>query len=425
MLKLTIRNRIHAHAAFASVFSAYVLIGIIWLPLLYLFFAIMHFRLGHLLPHATLVNDPPCAVPECDFSVFWSVGKLARRGDFTGLYTPAQLLLWGREVLLPSIRQLDWFYPPPSLLPVAAISFFPFNIAYFVWTIGFAAVGTLLLRWAGLAWSVIIVSLLSPAALWTMEMGQFEILTNALLVAGLLTMRRRSAAAGAWLGLLVLKPQTGLLGPVAVLARRDFKALIVFIGIVAAIVAFTTALFGMVAWRAYLVHGLATSRMLLTQPHPPGVERGVSIFWMLRSLGAGLPASYAVQGLSTLASVGLTWLVWRRPHICSLDRMALTVFLTLLATPYGYVDDMVAYSVALAALAQARGWRIGLLDALFWLWPALCPFVFAATGMVCTPLIVALALARTWRDAGIGLPWRALMQPVPLHISAPNQQSGD
>ena len=80
--------------------------------------------------------------------------------------------------------------------------------------------------------------------------------------------------------------------------------------------------------------------------------------------------------------------------------------------------NMVAYSVALAALAQARGWRIGPLDALFWLWPALCSIVFAATGTLCTPLIVVLALARTWRDAGIGLPWRASTQPVSLLTAA-------
>ena len=160
----------------------------------------------------------------------------------------------------------------------------------------------------------------------------------------------------------------------------------------------------MAAWRAYLTHGLVTSRIMLTMLHPAGIENGISSFWMLRSFGASLPASYAVQGFATLVSVGLTWLVWRRPGTPVLDRMALTVFLTLLTVPFGYVDDMVAYSVALAALAQARGWRIGPLDALFWLWPALCSIVFAATGTLCTPLIVVLALARTWRDAGIGLP---------------------
>ena len=68
-------------------------------------------------------------------------------------------------------------------------------------------------------------------------MGQFEVMTNTLLVAGLLTIHRRPASAGIWLGLLVLKPQTGLLGPVVLLARRDFKGLAVFAGVVIAILA--------------------------------------------------------------------------------------------------------------------------------------------------------------------------------------------
>jgi hypothetical protein len=56
---------------------------------------------------------------------------------------------------------------------------------------------------------------------------------------------------------------------------------------------------------------------------------------------------------------------------------------------------MVAWSVAVAALAQARGWRINLLDAMFWLWPALCPVVFMQTGVLLTPLVVLLAVLRT------------------------------
>ncbi len=398
MRGLAAKPHLRNYAGAASLSAGYALIAVIWLPLLLLFLLIIRFRLAHLLPHAALMADPPCPNPECDFSVFWPAGRLARLGDFVSLYTPEKFQLWRQQVLLPSVQRLDWFYPPPSLLPVAAISYLPFNAAYFVWSAGFAAGGALLLRWAGLAWSVVVVGLLSPAALWTVEMGQFEIMSDALLVAGLMSAAGRPATAGAWLGLLVLKPQTGLLGPVALLARGELKALAAFAAVVAGILALTTVLFGMGVWRAYLAHGLATSHMSLSLAQPVGLKRGVSVFWMLRSFGAGLPVCYAGQGIATLAAICLAWRLWRQPAADQLDRMALTVFLTLLATPFGYVDDMVAWSVALAALAQRRGWRISLPDALLWLWPALCPMVFDATGLLLTPVVVAAAVTIvSWR----------------------------
>ncbi len=79
--------------------------------------------------------------------------------------------------------------------------------------------------------------------------------------------------------------------------------------------------------------------------------------------------------------------------------MALTVCLSLLATPYGFTYDMVAYSLALTMLAEARGWRIDPLDALAWLWPALCPVVVMRTGLLLTPLVVTMVSGRIW--------WRA------------------
>jgi hypothetical protein len=87
-----------------------------------------------------------------------------------------------------------------------------------------------------------------------------------------------------------------------------------------------------------------------------------------------------------------------------LDAVALTVFLSLLATPYGYVDDMVAYSIMLLALAERRGWKIAILDVLFIMWPALCSIVSQQTGVLLTPLIVLLAAARTWWRAGLPVP---------------------
>ena len=84
-----------------------------------------------------------------------------------------------------------------------------------------------------------------------------------------------------------------------------------------------------------------------------------------------------------------------------LDKAALTALLSRLATPYGYTDNMAASSVMLAALAERCGWRIGLREVVFWSWPALCPTVSVASGVLFTPLAVVLAAVGVWQGAAL------------------------
>ena len=129
---------------------------------------------------------------------------------------------------------------------------------------------------------------------------------------------------------------------------------------------------------------------------------------MLRSFGLGLSVAYTVQIVSALIAAGLTWRLWRTEGDAT-RRVALTVCLSLLVTPYGFTYDMTAYSAVLAMLAAQRGWRIGVSDAFFWLWPGLCPVVVMKTGLLLTPLVVTMAVVRIW---GVPhLPVRAAVLP--------------
>lgn len=161
--------------------------------------------------------------------------------------------------------------------------------------------------------------------------------------------------------------------------------------------------FGWPVWHAYLSNGLAMSKLMLdTLPLIPGSAAfGLSVFNMALSLKLGLPVSEALQGAVSVAAVLLTWRAWRS-FMPTQEKVALCAFLSLLATPYGGVDYMVGYSIALAMLAQTRGWYIDFLDVIFWLWPALCPVVYGATGVLLTPVVVALAAWRTWQRAPRG-----------------------
>jgi hypothetical protein len=238
-----------------------------------------------------------------------------------------------------------------------------------------------------------------------MEMGNIGIFCGACAVAGLLMADKAPFCSGAIISLLLCKPQSGLLAPIALLASRNVRAVLAGLALAAVVLGLETAAMGPAMWAHYAATGLAGARLTLTAEPPIGAERGVSVFWMLRGFGFGISAAYAGQAVAVVIAIFVTWRIWAGNALGNLDRMACTVFLCLLATPYGYVNDMVAYSIALVAQARARGWRIDLLDAALWLWPAICPVVWADFHILLTPLASGLAVARTYHRAGMRVPF--------------------
>jgi hypothetical protein len=403
MMVLTLlRSRLAAYWRIVSGGLSYPLLGIVWAEQFLQTARSLLPRFDLALSTALGTVWGPLACPECDFAAFWPAARLARMGDFSAIYDPARFEAYRQTVFFARIGVLDWFYPPPALLAVLPFGLLPFSAAFYVWTAILTGLAAWLLRLAGLPWTVVAVGILSPASLWNLELGQFGTITGAVLVYALLAAQTAPWRGGFALGALVIKPQTALLAPVAILAGRHWRTLCAAVMSVAGVLVLTTMVFGWPVWRAYLASGLAVSRRVIDAPAAAaGYERfGVSVFWMLRGLGAGIGIANAGQLAAALAAAGLTFTVWRRGIGDRFDRAALAVFLSLLATPYGYVDDMVAFSVVLAILAWRRQWRIDLLDVLFWTWPTLCPLVYGRTGLVLTPVVVGAATARLWVRAG-------------------------
>lgn len=393
--------------------ASYAVLGFFWAITLDVFWTKMAPRFAYILAGRPIGNDPPCPTPECDFSVFWPAGYMARTHELLQIYQPRIFEVWGQNIFFSGALHETFYYPPTMLLPGVMISYLPFEAAFFVWTAVGVALAAWLLRRAGFSWLVILCGLLSPAALWNAELGQVGALGGAILLAGLMALREAPGTAGALLGLLSLKPQIGVMVPAAFAGLRSLRAATGFAAVCVALILLSLALFGWPVWAEYLTAGRAAAAAVLEAPFLPAMASGtgVSVFWMLRSLGAGLPVAYAAQGvIAVLAMLGTAYL-WSRRAVPVLDVVALTVFLSLLAVPYGYGDDMVAWSVVLAALAARRGWRIGMLDALFWVWPAACQVVTVHTGVLLTPLVVALAVLRTLHEAGL-LHWRRVLHPA-------------
>ncbi len=395
-------DRLKHYGRLISTLATWPVLIIWWGKCLLVFAENMSVRLGHLSPAGMHIVDGPCGSPQCDFSAFWPAAGLAWAGQGALAYQPAALQALRVSLFGPGIDAPSWLYPPVSLLLMMPFAKLPFEPAFWVWTLAALGFAVAALRLAGLGWLVILAGLASPAALWNLQLGQFGIISGAALVAGLLLLETRPFVAGALLGLLAVKPQPGLLAPVALLAARRWRALAASALAGAVLCVASLAILGAPVWVAYFSSGLRAAGQTLDAPLALAAsyqQFGVSVFWMLRSFGFGLGLSHALQLLAALAAVMACWRVWRA-GISLQNRAAIVVFLSLFVTPYGFTDDMVAFSFALAWGAQARGWKLDLGDALLWLWPALCPVMFTLTGWELTPLAVACAAARCWWRRG-------------------------
>lgn len=335
--------------------------------------------------------------PTWDFTNLWAGGVLAASGKLPTLFDPAEYSRWLRAVLSPRVADHEWSYPPTMLLLGVPLARLPLVPSYLVWTFGTLGLLWIALRAGGLSWAACAAAILSPAMLNNAALGQNGALTAALLVGALLLTDRRPVAAGILIGFLTVKPHLGLLLPVCVVASRNWRALGAAALTGLAMVVVTGLVVGWDAWRLFFAVTAPTMRAILEAPWPSGYQvNAVTVFLSVRALGASVPFAYAAQAAAALACAALVWRAWRRGDADPHARMALTVALTLLASPYGYSYDMLALTAGVAALMALGQWRVTALEALVWLWPGLTHFV-TQNYFPISPLVTAAAAWLAWQ----------------------------
>jgi alpha-1,2-mannosyltransferase len=340
--------------------------------------------------------DPACTTGYCDYSMFWMAGFLLRHGGGGLIYDHARYAAAAARVLPYASGWWPFVYPPTMLLPARALSWMPLVAGYYGFCVVSVGLSVFLLRRAGVAWWCIGAGVVGPAAMWNLYLGQFGLLCGAMLVAGLAWAETAPRRAGGVLALLCIKPQYALLVPAVVLAGRHWR--VMFSGCCGLVVVLAlSALWGGDAWVGYLGPGRAAITSLLTQKFGPGYEvMGTSVLWMARSFGATLGVAAMLQAVVSTGAVLAVWRLWRAPVADAMRRASSTVFLTLLASPYGFTDDLAIYSVLLPMLGRRDApWRNAMLA---WLWvlPAFVPRFVAMFGFLPAPLLVLGALGLAW-----------------------------
>lgn len=350
-----------------------------------------------------------------DFVNVWTAGHLVRSGDFATLYDVEAYRAFQRSMFGP-IAGHNYSYPPVSFPLAAALSMLPYSLALAAWIAGTGAFFAYACRrwWpvrAGPSWLV----LLTPAALLNIWAGHYSFVLGGLFLLGWQRLDRHPVQAGVLFGCMLIKPHLALMVGVALLARREWRAVATGALTALTLVALTGLAFGWQLWSEFLF-GVGRFQSSL-------IDAGQEFFGLM-STSTATALHRFTDAESVVAAVQLALALGAAAAValaarsgCSTRRLALfAATCTFVALPYGFNYDLTVVMVAAATvLVEARRpWQRIAGGAAF-----LCPMlgmVAAAWSIPLIPLaLLGLAVAQ-WR-------WLAEERSYP-HLSPKPVMSG-
>lgn len=304
-----------------------------------------------------------------DFIVFWRTAQLVFAGNYRAIYDIQQLTqVLGADAMTPDTYG-PFVYPPHMLFLLWPLGNLSYNQAVIVWSLlplaGFlAAFGALLKRselytnhYSGYFVAFACVTPFLTANLFT---GQSSTLIALLFLLVFLWWERRPVLAGVCIGLIALKPQLGLLFPIALAATRQWRMMGAAALTVIATTSLATLVFGVAIWADYLN---------MSQQFGWYLQAGVSYFDKLalapylslhglEAAGISSMVAAVVQAMITLGMAMVTWRLFRQENAPQDLKFALLATAALLATPYAMTYDTPLLAAAIISLV-GRFWRYG------------------------------------------------------------------
>lgn len=327
-----------------------------------------------------------------DFINYWSGAFLAWHGRAADIYNMAAFHAFEQSVTGAPIQAYHYSYPPVLLLLTAPLAFTPYVPGLFLWLVASWYAFYRALKLAMPDGGAMLMALATPAVLINAIGGQNGAWTAALFGFGLSLLERRPALAGGLLGLLIYKPQLGLLIPVALLAGRHWRATASAVIVASALLTTSWLWFGADVWSDYL-RNLGELRQVILEDGAGVWHRFVSVFVMARRLGAPVGLAYAAQTLTGIAVLIAVAMVWRRKETPAGVKNANLLLATCLATPYLQDYDLVFGTLAVVWLWQApvaaspRALQVSC--CLLLVLPLAAAALAHVTGLVLGPLFIA------------------------------------
>ncbi|MBY0532062.1 MAG: DUF2029 domain-containing protein [Xanthobacteraceae bacterium] len=341
-----------------------------------------------------------------DFSNVYAAGKYVLEGKPAAPFSPPLQHKKEQEIFGEKTPFYGWHYPPIFLFLAAALASFPYLAALAVWQVSTLALYLWSIRAILPRAEIWLPALAFPAVLVNIAHGHNGFLTAALIGGGLFLLGRKPIAAGILFGLLIYKPQFGVLIPLALAAGGYWRAFLAASATVIALCAATYFAFGPGVWEAFR-ESMTFTREIVLEKGDTGFHKIQSVFSTVRLIGGPVTLAYATQAVVfAIVAVCLVWL-WRGPAAFALKAAALIAG-SMLATPYLLDYDLMIAAPAIAFLAAhglAKGFAPYEKSALAFVFIAplltrtLAELTFVPLGLFAIILLFGIVMRRAAQDA--------------------------
>lgn len=347
-----------------------------------------------------LLSAGDLSAPFNDFLSFWTAAHLAVTGEASTAYDLAEFAKL-QTPLLGEGRYFAFFYPPVFLLYLWPLGLIGGVAALFVFlVVSTFGLGAALSRIVG-SWQGFLQAAALPTAFTNMFYGQNGALSAAFLAAALWCLRERKEwLAGAFVALLIYKPQMGVLIPFALIAGGYWRTFLSASLCAVGLILLSLLAFGFGAWEAFLQQIEIAGRVVGSGM--VDLYKFISVNAALQLLGMPEGLAKVFQALVALGMVVLVVRAWRRPKVDFADKANILVVGGLLASPFALCYDLALLAVPLAFHLERRR-RCGPMDfedALFCLAIVIATaarIVAETGGLPIAPLGLALVLVASWR----------------------------
>jgi len=280
-----------------------------------------------------VLRDKVVPMVGIDFGIFWAAARVTLAHGAVAVFS-AQWM----QPIEASVRSLSSYaplpYPPTFLLVILPFGLLPFGAAFALFeAIGLTAYGAAIAFLSrNIDRSTIVAIAAFPGIALAIFAGQNSLLTVAAAGGALVLIESNPLLAGACVAVLAIKPQFGILFPLALLCGRQWKMLTASAVCSIGFVGVSAAVLGIRAWAAFAAYLPEFNRIALLQgsDHWLGMP---TIFAIARLAGWSVNTAYAAHTLVALpAALVMAYLWWVDARFDL--RAAALVIATLLVLPY-------------------------------------------------------------------------------------------
>ena len=224
----------------------------------------------------------------------------------------------------------------------------------------------------------VFLTMFAPATVITFAAGQTGFLSSAFIFGGFRLVTSHPILSGIMFGLASIKPQLGLLIPIALVSAGQWRTAVAAGATIVVLVFVSSLVFGWAIWPLWLSKLVAHANWAAEV----NSRSSATIIGNLTILGMNLTLARIIQTYIGVLVAIVIFLCFRR-GVTKLGTAAVLVG-TFLATPYAFVYDMpMVTNAALAVVNEQR--RAGR--------PLTMPEIF----FIATSLVVPAVITHTWR----------------------------